>query len=120
MDQRSKNEKLKSEIKRNNFTRAAYIAASLDLSEDKLRDIQFDALWQMAALNRNALGTKTLAQKYGVSKQELKKYLQERAKQLRENGHTKALAARYDMITGKYLTFEEWVKFYTEIWKNYK
>jgi transcriptional regulator with AAA-type ATPase domain len=108
---------LQTELQRRNFVRAAAIAASLGLSANELRDIQFEALWQMA-VNRNAPGTKRLARQYGISRQTLKQILDERAKQLREDGHDKALAACYDAATGKYLSFEEWMNHLIERWDN--
>ena len=111
------NGELQIELQRRNFVRAAAIAASLGLSANELRDIQFEALWQMA-VNRNAPGTKRLARQYGISRQTLKQILDERAKQLREDGHDKALAACYDAATGKYLSFEEWMNHLMERWDN--
>ncbi len=104
---------LQFEIERRNFVRATRIARSLGMSEEKIRDLQLQALWQMA-LNRNAAGVKILAQEYGVSKRELEKYLENRAIQERINVKTKGLSACFDVTTGKYINFKEWLKFYTE------
>ncbi len=104
-------------LKQQNYVRAAAIAGSLGLPTDELRDIQFEALWQMA-VNRNAPGTKRLAQEYGVSSQTLKQILEARASQLRQAGHDKALAACYGAATGKYLSFEEWMNQLVERWDN--
>lgn len=101
------------EIERKNFVRAVRIARSIGMSEDTMRDLQLQALWQMA-LNRNAVGVKILAQEYGVSKRELKKYLENRAIKERINVKNKDLSACFDVTTGKYFNFEEWLKFYTE------
>ncbi len=109
---------LKFEIERKNFVRAVRIAVSLGMSKDTTRVLQLRALWQMAALNRNSVGVKILAQEYGVPERELKKYLQNRANQERENGNAKVLSTCFDMATGKYYTFEEWLEFYAEKWKE--
>ncbi|BDV41583.1 hypothetical protein GURASL_05060 [Geotalea uraniireducens] len=113
------NDDLKYELERNNFVRAAQIAASRGLAENELREIQFEALWQMAQ-NRNAVGTRKLAQEWGVSKQELKEYLQNRAVEHRKTGDIKLLTSCYDAGTGKYFSFEEWLEFYAEKWKDYQ
>jgi|GEM_PF-487001 len=109
------NDELQLLLKQQNYVRAAAIAGSLGLSADELRDVQFEALWQMAA-NRNAPGTKRLAQQYGVSCQTLKQILEARASQLRQAGHDKALSACYDAATGKYLSFEEWTNHLIQRW----
>ena len=70
------------------------------------------------ALNRNPKGTKILALEYGISKQELKQYLEERAEQSKKEGFIKALTACYDTTTAKYFTFEEWLDFYIKIWEK--
>jgi len=111
-------DELKFELKRNNFVRAAAIAASIGLPANELREIQFEALWQMA-LNRNAVGTKKLAQEYGISKQELKEYLQSRAMEYGKAGDIKLMSSCYDVVTGQYFSFEEWLEFYTMKWKDY-
>lgn len=61
---------LETEIERKNFTRAAHLAASLDLADKELKHIQHQALWQMAATYRNSHGTKALAQQNGYTNQE--------------------------------------------------
>lgn len=111
----STNDELQLLLKQQNYVRAAAIAGSLGLSADELRAVQFEALWQMAA-NRNAPGTKRLAQQYGVSSQTLKQILDARANQLRQAGHDKALAACYDAATGKYLSFEGWTDHLIQGW----
>lgn len=113
--QKSINDELQLLLKQQNYVRAAAIAASLGLPADELTDIQFEALWQMAT-NRNAPGTKRLAQQYGVSSQTLKLILETRANQLRQAGQDKALAACYDAATGKYLSFGEWTDHLIEGW----
>jgi len=116
MEENSKHEALKTEIERENYTRAAYLAASLHLADNELKRIQYQALWHMAAIYRNAHGTKALAQQYGYSKQEVKQNLEDHAKQMRKRGNSRPFKARYDCATGKYLTFEEWINLCIEKW----
>jgi hypothetical protein len=113
----STNDELQILRKQQNYVTAAAIAGSLGLPPDELRNIQIEALWQMA-VNRNAPGTKRLAQQYGVSSGTVKQILEERANQLRQAGHDKALAACYDAATGRYLSFEEWMNQLVERWDN--
>lgn len=106
---------LRLELDRKNFVRAAAIAAPLGLPADELRRIQAAALWEMA-VNRNASGTKRLAQQYGISRWTLQQTLERRARELREVGQDKSLAACYDACTGKYLSLEEWTNRLLETW----
>jgi hypothetical protein len=108
---------LRLEMGRKNFVRAAAIATSLGLPATELRQIQGEALWQMA-VNRNAPGTQRLAQQYGISRQTLEQILERRAKEFRQAGHDKALAACYDAATGKYFSFEEWMDQLVQMWDN--
>jgi hypothetical protein len=100
------------EVARKNFVRAAEIATLRGTSTADLRSLRLEALWQVAS-NRNAPGIKRLARRYGISMQELRRLLEERAMQLYENGDVKALGPCYDAITGRYLSFEEWMKVHT-------
>ena len=81
----------------------------MGLPREEVQDIRTRALWEMAAVNRNAQGTKRLAQEYGLSKKELKELLEEYAENRRREGDLKPLEPCYDISTGTYLTFEEWV-----------
>ena len=111
MSDKDTDEAFKLEIEGKNFVRAAHLALSLNLKEDKLREVRSKALWQMAAMNRNAVGTKILAKQYGYSKDELKHIL-ERCFDRERN--KKALKSRYDPPTGKYLSFNEWMDLYVK------
>ncbi len=111
MSDKETDEAFKLEIERNNFVRAAHLASSLNLGEDKLRELRSKALWQMAAMNRNAVGTKILAKQYGYSKEEVKQILEI---YLDHKGNKKALKARYDPPTGKYLSFNDWMDLYVK------
>ena len=102
-------EDLKAEIDRGHFARAALLASSLGLPEDQIRDLRRRALWQMAAVFRNAAGTKILAQQYGLSKNDLQKILEKYAEEKKNDRNDKALEPCYEQATGKYLSFEEWM-----------
>jgi len=102
-------EELQEEIERGHLVRAAQIAQSIGLPREEVKDIVTRALWEMAAVNRNALGTKRLAQEYGISKEELKELLEGYAGNRIREGDRKALEPCYDINTGAYLRFEEWM-----------
>ena len=116
MEEISKNAALKTEIERKNFTRAAQLAASLNLNNDELENLRYQALCRMAAHYRNAHGVKILAQESGYSKQEVKQILGRYANQMREKGNIKPLGVCYDRSSGKYLTFEDWIIHCIEKW----
>ena len=116
MKENSKNAALKTEIERKNFTRAAQLAASLNLNNDELENLRYQALCRMAAHYRNAHGVKILAQEYGYSKQEVKQILGRYANQMREKGDIKPLGICYDSSSGKYLTFDDWIIHCIEKW----
>jgi bifunctional pyridoxal-dependent enzyme with beta-cystathionase and maltose regulon repressor activities len=97
---------LRNELERRNFVRAAELAALL--GDGELRQIQLQALWQIASA-RNAPGMKRLAAQYGIPMSELRRYLKDEANQLKERGDHKALGVSYDATTGKYLSFEDWL-----------
>lgn len=109
MSDKADTEELREAIDRGHFVRAAQIAESLGLPQQQVNDIRIKALWEMAAVNRNALGTKRLAQEYGFSKKELKEFLEEYVEKRRTDGDCKVLEPCYDITTGSYLNFEEWM-----------
>lgn len=116
MNEKAAKDELKTEIEHGHFSRAALLAASFGLPEQELRDLQVKALWQMAALYRNALGTKSLAQQYGLSKQEVRDLLGRHVEEKRNAGDTKSLEPCYDLNTGNYLSFEEWMYHFLKRW----
>lgn len=118
MEEKSTQEKLKLEIEQGNFERAVLVALDLDLKPDEVTEIKFKALWQMAAVNRNALGAKKLAQDFGISKEELKGFLEKKAAEQRQEGNERLLTPRYDHQSGKYLTFEEWMENLFKLWSK--
>jgi hypothetical protein len=109
MSEKAGREELRAEIERGRFVRAARAAESIGLPREEVQDIQTKALWEMAAVNRNAPGTKRLAQEYGLSKKELKELLGNYAENRRREGDSKPLEPCYDISTGAYLAFEEWM-----------
>ena len=82
---------------------------SIELAKKGAQDTRTRALWEMAAVNRNAPGTKMLAQEYGLSKNELKGLLENYAEIRRREGDLKPLEPSYDISTGAYLAFEQWM-----------
>ena len=109
MSEKAGGQELREEIERGHFVRAAQVAESMGLPREEVQDIRTRALWEMAAVNRNAQGTKRLAQEYELSKKELKELLEEHTENRRREGDLKPLEPCYDISKGTYLTFEEWV-----------
>ena len=118
-EEHSKNAELKTEIERKNFTRAVHLAESLNLDDEEVDNLRYKALCQMAETYRNTHGTKSLAQKYGYSKQEVKQILEDHASRVSEDGSGKPLKIRYDSSSGKYLTFEDWIIRFIEKWHKF-
>jgi len=116
MDEKPNIEDLKFEEDRGHYARAALVATSLGLPEEEIQDLRLKALWQMSAIYRNATGTKTLAQQYGFSKEELLEFLKQQTVEKRHDGDDKSLEPCYDHATGKYLTFEEWIDQFFKSW----
>ena len=100
---------LREEIERGHFVRAAQVAESIGLPKEGEKDARTKALWEMAAVNRNACGTKMLAQEYGLSKNELKNLLEKYSEIRKREGDVKPLEPCYDISTGAYLAFEQWM-----------
>jgi hypothetical protein len=109
VDEAGANEEVKREIARGNYARAITLAEAEGLSEREIRDLKEKALWQAAALDRNAGGTKALAEEYGLSPDEVKGILAHEAQTKRSRGEDRELMPRYDYRTNDYLTFEEWL-----------
>ncbi len=116
MNEKTAKDELRTEIEHGHFSKAALLAASLDLPEQELQDLRVKALWQMAAVYRNALGTKSLAQQYGLSKQEVRDLLEQHAVEKTNAGDTKPLEPCYDLNTGSHLSFEEWMYHFLKRW----
>jgi hypothetical protein len=116
MNEKAGKEELRAEIERGNFQRAALLATSLGVREEEIEELRVKALWQNSAVYRNALGTKRLAEDYGVSKQELREFLEKSAEEKRRQGNSKPLGPCYDLSTGRYLSFEEWMDHLLKNW----
>ena len=116
MNQTADKDELRAEVERGHFSRAAFLATSLGLPEDEIKDLQLKALWQMSAVYRNAPGTKRLAKNYGISKNEVSRFLQKHAMEKRNQGDEKPLEPCYDHSTARYLSFEEWLDQLTKNW----
>jgi len=111
VNEKADREELQELIDKGHFVRAVHQAESVGLPQEEVNDIRSKALWEMAAGNRNPLGTKKLAQGYGFSKKELKQFLEEHAKIKMADGESKALEPCFDISTGSYLNFEEWMSY---------
>jgi len=109
MNEKAGEDELRTEIEHGNFERAAILAVSLDVPEEEIQKLRLKALWQMSAIYRNAPGTKRLAQHYGVSKEELRQFLEKHAEEQSSQGNRRPLEPCYDLGIGKYLSFEEWI-----------
>ena len=118
MEEKVMQEKLKLEIEQGNFERAVLVALDLDLKPEEVTEIKFKALWQMAVFNRNAVGTKKIAYDFGISKEELKVFLEKKADEQRQEGNERPLTPRYDPQSGKYLDFEEWIENLFKFWSK--
>ena len=85
-------------------------------TEEEIENLRIKALWQIAAVYRNVPGTKKLAQQYGLSKKELAEFLEKYSEEKRKEGKNKPLEPCYDLSTGEYLSFEEWMDHFLKIW----
>ena len=109
-------EEFDAELGKGNYVRAALLADALALTKDQRREVYGKALWEMAAVSRNALGTKQLAREFGFSKESLQEFLEDYEKKIKEQGDSKPLKPRYDFRTDKYLTFEQWTEQLFKTW----
>ena len=105
-------------LEKGNYCRAAYLALSQGLDETIAASYLKEALWQMAAVYRNAPGTKKMAQDFGITREELEEILLEKLKEAQKQGQTRELEPCYDQETRDYLTFEQWLKKLFREWKN--
>ena len=118
MNEKTGKDELRAEIERGHFVRAALLAESLGLSEEEIQDYRCRALWQMSAVNRNAPGTKILAQQYGFSKNQVREILESYAEKKNNEGDDKPFEPCYDHDSGKYLSFEEWMDYFLRDWNK--
>jgi hypothetical protein len=118
MEEKANQEKLKLEIEQGNFERAVLIALSMDLKSEEVTEFKLKALWQMTAVNRNAVGAKKLAHDFGISREELKVFLEKKTDEQRHEGNERLLMPRYDQQSGKYLDFAEWMENLFKSWSK--
>ncbi len=93
---------------------------AMGIQGDKMEDLKEKALWEMSAINRNRPGTKAISEKFGLSKDEVKKLLLKLMEDARSKGNTRPLDPCYDCSTGKYLSFEEWLEDLIKRWDRLK
>jgi len=116
MHEKSDHEALTREIERGHFGRAAHMAEQTGLPREEIKKLLSKALGQMAAIYRNAPGTKHLALKYGFSREEVGEALKKFVDEMKKEGNQKPLEPCYDHGTGKYLSFEDWMDHYLKVW----
>jgi hypothetical protein len=107
---------LRSAIEGRHYVRGVNLALSAGESAEVLEDLRRKALWQMAAVFRNAAGTKILAEQYGMSKKEVEDFLRKRCEEERSKGNNKTLEPTFDHDTNQYLTFDEWLDHLVKKW----
>ncbi|MBW1716010.1 MAG: hypothetical protein JRJ77_09325 [Deltaproteobacteria bacterium] len=116
MNENAAKDELRTEIEHGHFSKAAFLAASLDLPEKELQDLRVKALRQRLAVCRNAPGSKSLARQYGLCKQKGRDLLERHAENKRNAGDTEPLEPCYDLNTDNHLSFEEWVHHFLKRW----
>lgn len=115
MDQPAEKDELETEIHRGNFTRAVALAESRGLTADRVAELKVKALWQMSAVNRNAPGTRRLADTYGFNKERVREILAQLQEKAAQKGD-RSLEPCYDHATRKYLSFEQWLEQFLKNW----
>jgi hypothetical protein len=115
-EDRSVEEELKSEIEAGRFVRAVALAKSAAVPSSEVKELRKKALWQMAAVFRNAGGARVLCEEYGFSKERAEEILRKQAEEQKKRGETKTLEPTYDHAESKYLSFEEWLDRFLKHW----
>lgn len=72
----------------------------------------------MAAVNRNAVGTRILSARYGFSREQLHNLLEEFARNESADNPDKSFKHRYDYRTDKHLDFSEWMEHLFAMWNK--
>jgi hypothetical protein len=116
MTETSSPDMIKAEIEGKHFVRAAALAESFGIPPSELKKLQKKALWQVAAVFRNAWGARVLCEQYGFSKKEAEEVLRKLAEEQQSRGDAKTLEPTYDHDTGKYLAFDEWLDQFIKRW----
>jgi hypothetical protein len=109
-------DELRSAVEGRHYVRAVDLALSAGRPQEEVRDLQSDALWQMAAVFRNSAGTKILAEQYGMAKKDLEAFLRKRCEEEKNKGNKKTLEPTFDHDTNQYLTFDEWLDHLVKKW----
>jgi hypothetical protein len=107
---------IKAEIEGKRFVRAAALAKSAATPLSEVKELRKKALWQMAAVFRNAGGARVLCEEYGFSREKAEEILRRAAEEQKSQGDTKTLEPTYDHATGRYLGFEEWLDHFLKHW----
>ena len=108
MNEKTGKDEVDAQIERGHFPRAAFLAASVGIAEEKVRDLRLKALWQMAAIYRNGPGTRRLAQQYGLSRKEVAELLEKCTEEAGEKGDDAILEPCYDCNMTRHVPFGEW------------
>jgi hypothetical protein len=103
------NDELRAAAESKRYVRASHLADSSGNPVEKVDVLRKEALWQMAAVFRNAAGTRILAGQYVMSNRDVEDFLRKRLEEERGLGNTKILEPTFDYHTSRYLTFEEWL-----------
>ena len=111
-------DEIKAAIEGKWFVRAAALAKSSAVPLSEVKDLRKKALWQMAAVFRNAGGARVLCEEYGVSKEKAEEILRKLAEEQKSKGDTKTLEPTYDHASGKYLAFEDWLDQFLRYWEK--
>jgi len=109
-------DELKREIEAKHFVRAAALAEASGVPPSEATELRKKALWQTAAVFRNAEGTRVLCEQYGFSMKEAEDLLRRWAEEQQAKGDKKTLEPTYDHATGQYLAFEEWLNQFLKHW----
>ena len=118
MTEGSTQDEIQTEIDRNRFVRAAALAKSSAVPLSEVKDLRKKALWQMAAVFRNAGGARVLCEEYGFSKEKAEEILRALAEEQKSKGDTKTLEPTYDHASSKYLAFEDWLDQFLRHWEK--
>jgi hypothetical protein len=103
-------------IEKQQYARAVRVASSRNRPEHELTELKAKALWQIAAVYRNAPGTKALTAEYGFSRDKLEELLKKEMTAKQEQGDLKVIGPCFDYTTNKYLIFEDWMNKFFQNW----
>jgi hypothetical protein len=119
MTEMSSQNEIQSATEGKRFVRAAALAKSSAVPLSEVKELRKKALWQMAAVFRNAGGARVLCEEYGFSKEKAEEILRKLAEEQKSKGDTKTLEPTYDHGTGKYLDFGEWLDQFLKHWDKF-